>query len=231
LLEEALSISRELGDRLNAAWALVYLGTVVDAVGDYAPAQSFLEEGLAIARELGDVGRIITGVALAFLGDGPLYLGDNRRALQLYEESTDILRKIKDKNYLAYPLRRLGYIALHQGNAVRANELFRESLALNQEVGHQTGVIACLAALATTHVARGMNTPAAQLFGAVSTLLSTRKFILLSFDQIEYDHYLSTVRAQLDSTAFDAAWEAGHTMTLQQAIAFAIDVKMSNPIR
>jgi hypothetical protein len=38
-----------------------------------------------------------------------------------------------------------------------------------------------------------------------------------------YAHTVATVRAQLPEAAFDAAWAEGRAMTLEQAIAEALD--------
>ena len=53
-IEQALSISRDLGDQLGQANALACLGTVRWLTGDYPAAAAALEEALDIARRLGD---------------------------------------------------------------------------------------------------------------------------------------------------------------------------------
>jgi hypothetical protein len=42
------------------------------------------------------------------------------------------------------------------------------------------------------------------------------------FDQIEYDHIVAAIRAQLDEATFAAAWAEGRQMTLDEAIAEAL---------
>jgi hypothetical protein len=42
-------------------------------------------------------------------------------------------------------------------------------------------------------------------------------------DEQEYQHYLAMARAQLDQATFNAAWEAGRALTLEQAIALALN--------
>jgi len=39
----------------------------------------------------------------------------------------------------------------------------------------------------------------------------------------EYERATTTVRAGLDTAAWDAAWAEGRAMTLEQAIAYALD--------
>ena len=54
MLQEALGIYRDLGDRLGQANALSGLGLVRRATGDYPAAARALEEALGIYRDLGD---------------------------------------------------------------------------------------------------------------------------------------------------------------------------------
>jgi hypothetical protein len=61
---------------------------------------------------------------------------------------------------------------------------------------------------------------AARLFGAAESLLNERLF---PSDQKEFDHYVAVVRAQLDEAVFERAWVAGGAMTLEQAVAFAME--------
>jgi len=42
-------------------------------------------------------------------------------------------------------------------------------------------------------------------------------------DQKEIDHYLAVVREQLNEATFAKAWNDGSEMTLEQAVAFALD--------
>jgi hypothetical protein len=42
-------------------------------------------------------------------------------------------------------------------------------------------------------------------------------------DQFELDRIIASVRAQLDDATFQAAWSEGRAMTLEQAVAEALD--------
>jgi tetratricopeptide (TPR) repeat protein len=67
LLEEALGIYRDLGDRLGQATALAYLGAALRRMGEYPDAARLLEEALAIHRDLGY--RLGQANALIYLGN------------------------------------------------------------------------------------------------------------------------------------------------------------------
>ena len=54
LLEEALSILRELGDRIGVAWSINHLGDVARDRGDLAEARRLYQEGADTFRRLGE---------------------------------------------------------------------------------------------------------------------------------------------------------------------------------
>jgi len=223
LLEEALTIGRETGDQLSIAWALVYLGAVANFKGDYSEVQAPLEEAIALARDLGTWGKSIRGFALFMLGDVPSSSGDYERAQTLYEESVAVLGEVENKNMLAYPLRRLSYLAVYQGDAEKASGLIKASLGLNREVGNQKGTLASIVGISALCTMRGDGVRAAKLLGAVGALLEAMKSPLFHSDSVEYDHCLARVRTQLGDATFAAAWSEGRAMTIEQAVAYALE--------
>src|SRR5262249_2351882 len=116
LLEEALAIGREIGDPLNTGWALLHIGTIAYQQHDYGAAQPLVESGLASCRAAGAAGRRGVGWGLIFLGDLALHAGDQQQACERFAESVALLREQADYGLLAYPLRRLGHLALQQGD-------------------------------------------------------------------------------------------------------------------
>jgi non-specific serine/threonine protein kinase len=222
MLEEALDIATEIGDRLNTAWAHVYLGTVIFSQGKSKEGLSLLESGLAECRALGSAGKHGVGFSLAFLGDGAFHQGDYQRALELYEKSVDVLSELQDLNFLAYPYRRLGHAARYLGDFARAAEGCKESLSLNLQLGHKQAVAACISGLACVALAHGKALAAARLFGAVEEQLDTIGFSLLPSDAVEYERSVALARAELDEPGFSEAWAEGQIMTTEQAIDLAL---------
>jgi len=54
LIEQSLAISREMGDRLGAAYALHALGRIALSRGEQKAAQTKLAESLTLRREVGE---------------------------------------------------------------------------------------------------------------------------------------------------------------------------------
>lgn len=221
LIDEALELSATFGDRWNSAFALIWQGVSTSSKGDYALARSQLELSLAMYEDLND--RTYSGWVLAFLGEVASLQGDVARAQACYEQALPKLEGTKDIPFLAIPLRRLGQLALSQNKLVRAKAFLERSLADNWRLHDYRGVGACLAALGALSMAQGETLRAIVLFGAVATILETVGALLLPFDQQQYDRNLAAARAQADPATFEAALADGHAMSLEQAVAYALE--------
>lgn len=221
-LEEALIISRSLDDRLTLALSLAYLGGARSGEGDYVSAQTHLEESLAIAQTLGaPTNKHIVAHGLLRLGDMHVLKGDFVHAQPYYEEAARSMREAHEINWLGYIVRRLGYLRLQRGSISEVATLFSESLTLNIELTHHEGINACLAAFAAPALAQKKVAHAAQLCGAVESLLEARSLQIL--DQVEYEQTVTKLRSHMDSRTLEKAWAKGAAMTLEKAIALALE--------
>jgi predicted ATPase/class 3 adenylate cyclase len=137
LHEQALALSREVGDLQGVARGLTFQGVAAELQGDSQRAAALLEEGLARFRELDDEWNI--ALALRNLGRVALRQGDHQRATALNEESLVLSRKLGDKWALAWSLHDLGHVLHSQGDTVRATVLLEESLVLHRELGDKRG--------------------------------------------------------------------------------------------
>jgi hypothetical protein len=135
------------------------------------------------------------------------------------------LLEIKDVNFLAYLIRRLGQLAWREGEREKAIELCAESLKLNQEVSDIRGAVACLAGFAAIAAAQGRFERAAQLMGSVETQLDLIGIRLLYVDKIEYERTLAVLQMQVDEKTLGEFWARGKAMTFEQAVVFALAEK------
>ncbi|MFQ5796400.1 MAG: tetratricopeptide repeat protein, partial [Candidatus Bipolaricaulia bacterium] len=220
LFEESLTLSQELGNKQGIAYSLNGLGDVTHFQGDYERAAELYEEGLALCRELGDKPGI--AMSISNLGEVAQHRGDWERATALFEQSLTLWQDLGDKLGIAASLSGLGEVARHQGDLGRAVKLYEESLTLWQDLGHRWGIAECLEELAGMAGANEQPERAARLFGAAEALCEAIGVPLVPADRADYDRDVAAVRAGLDEEAFETAWVEGRTMTLEQAIAYAL---------
>jgi tetratricopeptide (TPR) repeat protein len=199
-----------------------FWGFVASADGDYGPAGDFLEESLALYRRLGSDADI--AIALGYLGDVALQRHDLERASHLFNESSALLTKLQYKIALAYPLRRLGQLARLRGDSQLAVRLCVESLTLNREVGERQGIAASLVGLAHVADAQGQPELAIQLLGTADAVVAAIGPQLLPFDREQLETITAALRAQVEAVVWDAAWEVGRCMSLDEAVQSAVEL-------
>jgi predicted ATPase/Tfp pilus assembly protein PilF len=220
-LEEALKIWRDLEDKHGTARALISLGWVALRSGKYALAKTRLMEALALSRDLGDTRNI--AFELAGLGEVALRQQDYMRATQLVEESLELRRQLGNKWGIGVSLGILGWVAMREEKWDRATARLGESLEVRREIGDQSGCAWCLERLAAVVMAQGQTEKAARLFGAGAALRASIRSVIDPADQPAYDSKISSLRRKLGKERFTVVWDEGRAMTLERAVAYALE--------
>jgi predicted ATPase/DNA-binding SARP family transcriptional activator len=215
LLERALTVARESGDRETAAKALLSLGDLARARGDLNGAIESQEEALALSREFDDSYQ--SAIALHHLAESLRDSGDYPRARELFEESIRKTRESGDLLAATDTIHSLGDLALETGDLDRAAELYRESLGLAQEYEADLSAAYCLAGLAAAAAGAGALERAARLWGAVEALESDLGVRLLPRERVRYER---VVQAACEDEP--TALAAGSELDLQEAIELAL---------
>jgi tetratricopeptide (TPR) repeat protein len=220
-LEEAQSILRTSEDQASLAWSLQFLGLAYTFDREYDLADAALKEGTAIARRLGNAD--IHSFSF-FQGDIDLQKGDHARAKTRYEESVNFQRGYGNRAFLAYPLRRLGYLALEQNDMPNAWNYFQESLTLNREVGDIPGVLACLTSMAALAIHQDKPVLAARLIGIVESRLKSLSINLLYLDKVELEQTRNQLQDRLDKATYSNAFSEGWEMNEERAMELVGEV-------
>ncbi|MEO6889554.1 MAG: LuxR C-terminal-related transcriptional regulator [Ktedonobacteraceae bacterium] len=219
LFRRALEISRDVGDRLQMAWALALLGYTM--LRDRPAAMPLVEESLALFRELSHQPGIAQ--ALNILGEIARYSGDDDHARHAYEECLAVSQQTGETRRIVFMYNNLTFIALHEGEARRARDLGRQGLQLARASNNRLELATVLALLAGALGALGQPELAARLLGASERALERLGAFHVPNDRREIDAMIAAVRAQLDDATFQATWAQGRELTLEQAVAQARD--------
>ena len=219
--EQCLAIYRELGDRWGVAISLHNLGGVAHDQGDYGAATALHEESLAIYREIGD--RQGTASALTSLGMVAYQQADYVTARVLYEQGLVINREIGNKSGIASSLGNLGNVAYSQGDSGAARVLYEKSLTIRREIGDKLNISWVLLEIADISAQQEQMERAVRLWAAAEVLRESIGSSLLPYMRSKHDCALAAARDSLGETAFEKAWEQGRAMSLDQAIAYALD--------
>ncbi|HWQ11215.1 MAG TPA: tetratricopeptide repeat protein [Roseiflexaceae bacterium] len=219
--EEGLALFRALGIRDKVAWALPDLGLILQTQGDYARSEEIFAEALVGASEAGD--RYTISSILNYQGQGALTQGDHARAEALFAESLALRRKLGDRRGSTAVLANLSRATLARGDVARTRALIVECLALARELGYQQGFSWGLGEAAALASFQGQAEQAARLLGAAETLREASNIPIWPDDRARYEQIVAAVRAALGDEDFAAAWSAGAALTLEQAVAEALE--------
>lgn len=108
-----------------------------------------------------------------------------------------------------------------QGQSQRAAEHFRESLKIYHALGVRNAVAYCLEMLAGLDADGDRHREAASLFGAVDKLREILDAPVESFNRERYQGDLKRVRENLGEAEFEAVWNEGRDMRLEEAVEAA----------
>jgi len=219
--EESLALFDEVGDKWGRPHALQLLGQIAGAQGDVAQAAVYNEQILTFYRQIGYKRGI--GIGLREKGVIVQLQGDWEQAIALYAESLVLVREVAHKGLTAVSLHNLGGAVLHQGDARRAAVCFAEGLALSRELGDRDPIAKNLTGMAGVMAAQKQLERSARLFGAAEALFDAMGMTVELVDRREYDRNREIARAQLGEDAFAAAWVAGAALSLDEAIAYALE--------
>ena len=219
--DEALALARRLGDAWWEGRLLETRAHVALRRGDAATAAALLEEGVRLARRTGDTWGLAT--ALAELGDLARSRGAHADAGALYAESLTLREGLGLPGTTPSLRHNLGYVALATGDASAATAQFAAALREFRRLGERRGVAECVIGLAGVAAAGGWAEGAARLFGAGEAALEALGSQLWPSNRADYERAVALARAALDTTAFEAARAEGRGLSLEEAIALALD--------
>ena len=217
--DEAVQIFRSIDDRIGEAIGLLHLGQIFTYAGDHAEARAHLEQCLAIAREIRHLE--IEGECERMLGELALEASDVEGAYARFECALRICREAEDKRGEAVALWWMGKTDLARGDDESARVKFRGALHAFEAFEMHAEALDCLEDHARLLQASGRADRAVSLCAA-SDAARERLALRRSPRSVrQWDASLGDARAALDPAAFAAAWSAGRTWSIEEAIRAA----------
>lgn len=222
-----LALCAESGDPKRTAAALRGSGFVAMLRGDLMQAQACDEQALALSRNAQD--RWGIAWALYDLGYLAFVRGEMTLAQALLEEALPSLHQ-QGINFGEYrALLALGHVMRAMNEPDRARELYRDALRLQQLMHYTQRAADGLEGLAGIAVQDSAPRRAARLFGAAH---AHREAIAMSHWRHQvagYERDVAAARSQLDAETWRADWGIGRAMTLEQAVAYALEEQTHEP--
>jgi len=222
LVEEAITEASAAGDEETLNFLFIQRGYAATFRGDLDAAEEALQGALAVLRDRG--GRWGAAPVLNALAQVALSHGNFERAMEFLREGEDLSRETEDAFMLATNLNIQATISQLQGDEGRTEVVLGESVALSSALRDSWTLVYGLVGLAGIAARRGEPERAARIFGAAEAMDEAAS-VTIAFPPTRalYEQDLATVRARLDAQAFQASWAEGQAMTVQEAVAEALD--------
>jgi len=221
--EDGLALARRTDDPELISLMLHSLGAAVGRQGDYHRAEAALSEAVTLELEAA-CGATTSNLAVLFnnLSIVTMHLGDYARSASLLQKSLDFKRTQGNQLGIASSLANLAKLALLRQDYAGAESSFRESLELRQSLGDQAGISSPLSGLAETAMLCGEAVRSVRLYSACEALHQEFGFPMTPEDRKKHDQHVAALCEQLDQADFEATWAMGKSMTIDQAVAYAL---------
>ena len=215
-LEEALAIASRMNDLWGMSHALLSLGSVNRYHNHYEAAIDYLERSLEMTLKIGD--RHSEGVSYSNLAILYVIQGEYAKAGHAAEKAFAVFQRIGDEVQQPFPLRMMGYAAIHAGNFVRARVLIQESLRGNRRLEDIPGQFACVVAFARCYFEEKDFKRAISLCALIETLMKRDNVKLLEPDMKALQEVLVQGKKKLGKSNYEAAYSEGKSLSLDEQI-------------
>jgi tetratricopeptide (TPR) repeat protein len=152
-LQRANQAVRTLNDDDGITAILLYLGEIEQRLGNYAQAESILQEGLTLAHKNSNSERVcalFTELGMVFQQQGKF-----PQAETTYQEGLELARNVADYEKICTLLNNLGWLNMKRGEFAQAERYLQEGLALARKIADRERVSGLLRLLGALEIYRG----------------------------------------------------------------------------
>jgi predicted ATPase/DNA-binding CsgD family transcriptional regulator len=230
LLEEAVAISREIGNRYETAENLHWLSLEARIRFDYETAVLFGEESVSLFRELGNPGGVAS--SLGIMGWCAYYIQAYSKAKGYHQEALARAEEADNHYNIMQNLIGIGLATWALGDPREATPYLYDGLARVIKIGVETipGLSSMIAEFAALFVEFGDKTQAVEY---LSRALHKPRWELPPPIRSRAEHLLSRLEVEMPPEVFEAAVERGKSLNLRTAVEGMIQqlqAMMSEPL-
>jgi predicted ATPase/class 3 adenylate cyclase len=223
--DECVALTRMQGDDRALANAL-YNAAFPRVVSREAIAEAkpMLEEALPLFRKVGDqtgMARVLWGI-----GNALFFEKDYANARPMLEEAVALNRKLDDQFGLGWSVHTLGLVTFNLGDFERARACWTEAIHLFATAGDVPGMILQLDNLSVLARHDGDYVRAGRLFSAATAHQVSSG---TGLGRLLREEEGRTGREGLNDDEAARVWAEGQAMSLEQAVAYAMEVGSVQP--
>ena len=220
LAKQALSLARETGDRWLTAEAAWHLGYALVEGGDPAEAEPPITEAIALFDDVGDVHSALWATrTLAFVYHEMQQL---EAARELHTKNAERARSLGNRQLEAVTLGALSMVAVDDGRYDDALSLLHENTQIFRDLNDVLAINVNLGRVAYAFTFIDRHADAARLLAFLDVQFAEQDppppWVVRMLDVAR-----ERIRSQLDDPALEQSATAGERLTVESAIAFALE--------
>jgi len=219
-LEKALRLYRKAGDLQSVTACLSGLGKQHGLNGEFEASQRKLEEMMELNRQLGtDIGM---GGAAVILSRIESMKGHFEQARFLLEERISVFEDFGIRMPYLWTCAYLGHLLSRQGDIIPARDVLAKTVQEFYRDKSEIGVAFTLEGMAEVYTAEDQPEHAARLLGWADAIRKKVNDERPGLEQADVDKIIEACLAKLGEVAFSDAYDEGQRMTLDEAVAYAL---------
>lgn len=219
--EEGFRIfTEEVDDHWGLSMAYQNRSRVAHNKGDHVEKEKYLAKYKELIREA----PLSFQAGLFYLGTGMSenIAGNYETAKMYIEEGLSVFKQMRNWNFELIMTSELGHVARHSGKTSEARNIYVKTIKGWQNMGNRPAIANQLECFALLAITEEEPQRAAILFGAAEALREKVTSPMTDYEQVEYDQFMERLRSMLPATKLQPLWDEGRSMTLEQAIEFAL---------
>jgi tetratricopeptide (TPR) repeat protein len=220
LASECLDMARQGGDPMDLRNALTVIGQLAMCEGRYTDAIEPLRESLDICRRLGLSWQF--GTSHLNYGNALLHSGHPAEAERVYRDGLEVYRELGDATFAARMTNAIAQVAMAKDDVEQADGLARDALTSFARQRERLGIAESLDTLAAVAAARADSERAARLNGASESIRATIASRPPPFERAITGRFVKASQEAIGANRWRSAWEAGHGLSLEEAVEYAL---------
>lgn len=219
---EALKIfTEEVQDRFGLGMAYMNMARLSANKGDESAKERYMEKLKALVSEMPNSFQV--SMFLLGMGMDERLRGNYDSAKKIFEEGREAFRRVHSKYFVQVMRSELGHVERQQGNLAGARSIYRETIKGWQDLGNRAAIAHELECFGLLAIKEEEPQRAVKLFGAAEALREKIQAPMTDYERAEYDQMVARIRSMLSEAEFNAFWAEGRSMTMDEAIEFAIE--------
>jgi non-specific serine/threonine protein kinase len=222
IMQEALRIVDESNDPFAIGLTYGMLGARMMMAGqDNEESRALTTRALAALK--GSENRFGHTMVLFAMAMGARFNGRYDEARAQFTHLAPVFHEMGDHHRSNMVRSEMAHMERLDGHPDKAEALYRETILEWKRLGHRAAVanqLECFAFIAKVHE---QPEHAAKLLGAAEALRQLINIDMSKMERLEYERQVADLRANMDEKSFMSLWAEGRNMTMEQAIAYALE--------